>query len=314
MKNEVHIDTLLRRIMTKRVIMSIVLLIIMCSAVIGGVFAATSFTAIINVAKTADNIDIQGDAVTNWNGKINILVLGREDQYQDTLLTDTIVLFQIDGTTKTVKELSIPRDTRIKYGSSYMKINAVYASKNRELATMQAIKSIINIPINYYVTVGTSGFINIINYLGGVDITVDSPMKYSDPAQNLSINIPAGTQHMDGKTAEEYVRFRKGSAGYDGSDTERVARQQGFIKALMKQKLTPANILNAGGIFNEVKKNINTNLTLANVVDLASKVKGMDLSNIQTYTLDGTAQTIGGASYWILDTNAISKDILPNLQ
>jgi len=300
--------------MAKRVILSLVLILAMCAAVIGGVFVATTFTDAINISTTTENLPITGDKVTDWNGKINILVLGREDQYQNTLLTDTIVFFQIDGKAKTIRELSIPRDTRVKYGNGYVKINSVYASKDRELATMKMIKSITGLPINYYVTVGTAGFENIINYLGGVDITVDKPMKYSDPAQNLYINIPEGTIHMDGLTAEEYVRFRKGSAGYDGSDTERVARQQGFIQALIKQKLTPANILNAGGIFTEVKNNINTNLTLSNVLDLASKVKGMDLNNIQTYTLEGTAQTINGASYWILDMNKISTDVLPYFQ
>jgi len=314
MVNKIKVDSLLGRIMTKRVILAIIFIIVMCSAIIGGVFAATAFTSVINIARTTDNVDIKGDAVTNWNGKINILVLGKEDQYQNTLLTDTMMLFQIDGATKTIKELSIPRDTRVKYGNSYMKINSVYASKDRELAVMQEVKAITGLPINFYVTIGTSGFVNIINYLGGIDITVPAAMKYSDPAQHLYINIAAGFQHMDGQTAVDYVRFRKGSAGYDGSDTERVARQQGFVQALIKQKLTPANILNAGGIYNEIVKNINTNLTLANVVDLASKVKGMDLSNIQTYTLAGSAQTIGGASYWVLDMNAINKDVLPNFQ
>jgi len=300
--------------MTKRVILSLFLILAMCSAVIGGVFVATTFTDAISPAYTENGELIPVDQVSDWNGKINILVLGKEDQYQNTLLTDTIILFQIDGKAKTIKTLSIPRDTRVKYGNGYVKINSVYASKERELAAMKMVKSITGLPINYYVTVGTKGFQNIIDYLGGIDITVDKPMKYSDPAQNLFINIPAGAQHMNGKIAVEYVRFRKGSAGYDGSDTERVARQQGFIKALIKQKLTPANILNAGGIFNEIKKNINTNFTLSNVVDIANKVKGMDFNNIQSYTLEGYPQTIGGASYWILDMNKINADVLPNFK
>jgi len=296
--------------MKKRVFLSIFLIIIMCSAVIGGVFVATTFSAAINPSVTDSGMEIPVDPV-DWSGKINILVMGTD---KSTQLTDTMVLFQIDGDNKTIKSLSIPRDTRIKYGSGYTKINSVYASKNKELATMQAIKSITGLPINYYVTVGLDGFVNIIDYLGGVDITVDMPMKYNDPAQNLHINIPAGTIHMDGLTAEEYVRFRKGSAGYDGSDTERMRRQQGFLKALINQKLTLSNIARAGSIFNEIKKYVNTNFTLAQVVDLATKMKGIDLGSIQQYEISGYPQTINDISYWIVDTKTLNSDVLPNFK
>ncbi|MCL2740312.1 MAG: LCP family protein [Oscillospiraceae bacterium] len=296
--------------MGKRVFLAFFLILVMCSAVIGGVFVATSLTQEINPSFGPGGKPIVGDR-PDWSGKINILVIGTDGSSK---LTDTIILFQIDGKNKVIRSIPFPRDTRVPWGKGHTKINALYASKDKEMATMKMIKSMTGLPIHYYVTIGLEGFRNFIDYLGGVEITVELAMKYKDPYQNLFIDIPAGTHHMNGKMAEQYVRFRKGSAGYDGSDVQRTQRQQEFVKALIKQKLTLANITKAGDIFNEIKKYVQTNFTISEVSDLALKVKGFDPSNFESYELSGHSQTISEISYYIFEKNKFDADVLPNFR
>jgi len=296
--------------MGKRVFLSFFLILIMCSAVIGGVFVATTLSQEINVGRTEEGREIPGDKV-NWNGKINILVIGLD---KSSRLTDTIILFQIDGKNKQIRSISIPRDTRVKSGKGYSKINSLYAGKDRELATMKMVKSLTGLPIHYYATINLDGFKNLVDYLGGVEITVDKDMKYKDPYQNLYIDIPAGTHLMDGNMAEQYVRFRKGSSGYDGSDVQRTKRQQYFIKALIKQHLTLSNITRAGDIFNEMKKYLTTNFTISEVWDLSKKIKGFDMENMENYDLSGYSQTIADISYYIFDKAKFDAEVLPKFR
>ena len=295
--------------MGKRVFLSFFLILVMCSAVIGGVFVATTFSQVIN-PRQIDGVDIPVDRVPDWNGKINILVLGKDTGTR----TDTIILFQIDGKNKQLRSISFPRDTRVKWGNGYNKINAVYTGKEKELAVMKTVKALTGLPIHYYVTVGLDGFRNIVDYLGGVTITVEKDMKYKDPYQDLYIDIPAGTHHMDGKMAEGFVRFRKGSAGYDGSDTQRTKRQQYFIRALIKQKLTLSNIAKAGDIFNEMKKYLVTNFTLSQAIDIANKARGIDSASMESYDLSGYPQTINDISYYIFDKAKFDAEVLPNFR
>jgi LCP family protein required for cell wall assembly len=269
------------------------LALIMCVSIIGGVFVANSFMTALNPALTEDGEVIEADMPLGDD--MNILVLGTDGS---SLLTDTMILFHIDTKTRTLKTLSIPRDTRVKYNNSHIKINSAYGYKGREKSTIEAVKTLTGLPVNYYVTVGLNGFRGIIDYLGGVDINVPKDMYYSDPAQKLNINLKAGMQHMDGATAEKYVRFRK---GYVDQDIGRMHAQQEFIKELIRQKFTLANIVRAKSIFEELKKYVSTNYTLGEIVSTANKLKGMDTTNILSFDVPGEARTIDNISYWVAD-------------
>lgn len=275
-----------------RTLLCILLLGIMCFSVVGGVIVANKFKIMINPSLTDDGTEIDGDLVIG--NRINILVIGTD---KSSALTDTIVLFQVNTADKTIKALSIPRDTRVLVKKSYYKINNVYSfAGKKEQNLMDQVRGLTALPIHYYVTVGLEGFRNIVDFLGGVDIDVKKPMNYNDPAQNLSIHIAAGFQHMNGKTAEGYVRYRH---NYVNGDIDRVKIQQEFIKEFIKQKLTLSNIMNAKEIFTVLKEYITTNFSISEVVGIVNKLKGTDTSAIKTFSLPGEPQTINDVSYWI---------------
>jgi len=274
------------------------LIIILCFAIYGGVYAANLYTAEISPSTTEDGAVIKTAPLTG--NLINILALGSDGS---DLLTDTIIVFQVNTKEKTVKSLSIPRDTQVTKNGHKIKINAAYGYSDRESSTIASITELTGLDIHYYATIGLDGFRDFIDYLGGVEIDVPQNMNYYDPAQNLTINIKKGLQHMDGKTAEGFVRFR---SGYADADIGRMHAQQIFVKELARQKFTTANILNAKNIYNEAKKFVNTNMSMKSAVKIIKAMRSSD-AEIQSFDLPGASQYIGGVSYYIADKAAINK-------
>ncbi len=234
------------------------------------------------------------------DGKINILLLGVDN---DGLRTDTIILASYDLNNKKVNMLSIPRDTRMYVGGSFQKINSAHATKkNGKIVgaegTIEAVSRLTGMPIHYYVEFTFDAFRNTIDALGGVEFDVPQRMRYTDPVQDLYINLQAGLQTLDGDKAEQLVRFRQ----YPRGDIQRVETQQAFIKALAEQKLNVGIIDDIPELFGVLAKDIKTNFTLSSVVKYIPNLKELSAENIKMYQLPGN---FSGeeyiASYWIVD-------------
>ncbi|MDR0930918.1 MAG: LCP family protein [Clostridiales bacterium] len=277
----------------KQILILIITSLLICVSVVGGVYVATSFSSSFNPAYTDDGSEVTTKPITN--GRVNVLLLGVDGS---TNLSDTMIIASLDTKTKTISMLSIPRDTRVKIDGYYAKINSAIGHKGREQTTIDTVIALTGIPINYYARVNFEGFRNIIDVLGGVDIDVPMNMYYNDPEQNLHINLKKGLQHLDGKQSEMFVRYR---AGYAEGDIGRVHAQQDFLKALIQQKLTLGNITRAKDIYNEVKSNVTTNLTMNDILGYAHILKGIDTSTITQVQVPGEPQMIGGVSYWVAD-------------
>jgi len=73
----------------------------------------------------------------------------------------------------------------------------------------ELIKEIFDIEVHDYVRFNTEGFVQIVDLFGGVDINVPYDMHYDDIYQDLHIHINKGWNHLDGKKAEGFVRYRQ---------------------------------------------------------------------------------------------------------
>jgi polyisoprenyl-teichoic acid--peptidoglycan teichoic acid transferase len=111
-------------------------------------------------------------------------------------------------------------------------------------ATRDAVEGLLGIKIQYYVLMNFGGFAQLVDALGGVDITVTQrlpeggPAYEGEPVQRWATGwIEPGTQHMDGNTAQWYARSRETT-----SDFDRVKRQSQLQDAILHQ-VTPANLL-----------------------------------------------------------------------
>ena len=234
--------------------------------------------------------------------KLNILFLG-VDEDMDSSRTDTIILANLSLKNPQLNLLSIPRDTRVKIpGRGMDKINAAHVYGGSEL-TIKTVENLLGISLDYYVLTNFKGFREIVDLLGGVELEVEKRMRYRDRRGGLDINLYPGKQRLDGEEAMEYVRFRHDAEG----DIGRIERQQKFIQAVYEQMLQPAKLVRIPGIIHQLQENLETNLALSQMVELASLAKKVEQVKIKRATIPGTSASIRGISYWQADKEETEK-------
>ena len=215
--------------------------------------------------------------------RVNVLLMATDEGGQRT---DTMMVASFDREREQLNILSIPRDTKVTINNSAQKVNAAYAIGKHELA-IKTVRDMIGMPIHYYAVVNPDGFSAIIDVLGGVDIDVPQRMKYSDPVQNLYIDLYPGS--------------------YPEGDIGRVKAQQAFVKALIEQKLNLELIFKAKDIFAEVEKYLTTNISLGDIGTFIPLMKLVSAEKTNTYQLPGEPRYINNISYYIYDPEETDK-------
>jgi LCP family protein required for cell wall assembly len=150
--------------------------------------------------------------------------------------SDTLMLLRADPSTDSISLLSFPRDMRVEIRCPgrtpfFDKINAAYSYCGPQ-GSLQTVRALTGVDINYLMTVNFRGFRQIVDRLGGAWIDVDR-RYFNDrggPSGYAKINLQPGYQQLTGRQTLDYVRFR-----HTDSDLYRVARQQQFVKALKGQ-------------------------------------------------------------------------------
>jgi LCP family protein required for cell wall assembly len=242
---------------------------------------------------------------------VNLMVLGLDN---DKTRCDVIMLLNFDPNTSSLNILSIARDTRVRSGRSYRKINSLY-SKGGEKLVADEICNITGLPVHYYITADFRGFRKIIDTLDGVEFYVPFRMKYDDPTQNLHIYLKKGLQVLDGKKAEQLVRYRKGNLkgqGYIEGDIGRIKMQQDFIRALIDQKLKAQYISKADDIFAIIRENVKTNIEITDIARYFSSIVRLKSENIKTFVLPGESYLIGDVWWYIHDREQTAAMISEN--
>ncbi len=150
--------------------------------------------------------------------------------------SDTLMLVRADPTTDSISLLSFPRDLRVEIRCPnrtpyFDKINAAYANCGPQ-GSLQTVRALTGVQINYLITVNFRGFRQIVDRLDGAWIDVDR-RYFNDrggPTGYATIDLRPGYQQLTGRQALDYVRYR-----HADSDLYRVARQQQFVKAFKGQ-------------------------------------------------------------------------------
>ncbi|MBE6704334.1 MAG: LytR family transcriptional regulator [Ruminococcaceae bacterium] len=269
-----------------------------------------------NVDETPDSLP-GNDSTTSVKRKdefYNFLVIAKDKGGGNT---DTMMVLSYDVPNKNVALLQIPRDTCVTYKNAVRKVNSVYsvgyrsASGSAKEKTKKGIEALstclvdnFGIVIDRYVIIDLAGFRAIVDTIGGVDVYVQKDMNYKDPYQNLNINLKAGMNHLDGKKAEQFVRFRK---GYVNADLGRMDAQKIFMSAFLKKLLSSVSIKNAPELISHVFEYVETNVTLQEATYFGTRLLSMDMSAISMHSLQGTSGShtyYNGASYFSPYKNA----------
>jgi len=143
-----------------------------------------------------------------------------------------------------------------------------------------------------------------------VNVYVPKAMNYDDNTGKLHIHLDKGWNHLDGRHAHDFLRFRHDDQG----DIGRVQRQQQFLQAVVAQYMTPANLLKTPELLKVAKDNLETNLTNDELVKLCTWGKDLRRDKIQLTMVPGTATTIDSVSYWVADDAATRRVVSGFLQ
>ncbi|CAN5653230.1 hypothetical protein BH20ACT14_BH20ACT14_13790 [soil metagenome] len=189
------------------------------------------------------------------------LVIGYDHRLTDAKgapsRSDTLMLMRADPETDSISLLSFPRDLQVEVrcpgrASFVGKINSAYQECGPQ-GSLQTVRGLTGLQINYLITVNFRGFREIVDRLGGVWIDVDR-RYFNDrggPFGYATINLRPGYQQLTGRRALDFVRYR-----HTDSDLYRVARQQQFVKGFKTQVQSSFGALALPKVVNAITNNV----------------------------------------------------------
>lgn len=228
-------------------------------------------------------------------------------------MTDTIIACSYNPRTQQANMISIPRDTFIgnseAKASTSDKINCVYNIKKDPMNTVKAVNKVTGLNLKYYVFVDTAALIKLVDAIGGVEFYVPINMDYDDTSKDntLHIHLKKGLQTIDGKKAEQLLRFRHNNdyssypEEYGNNDLGRMRTQREFIKATLKQTLKASNVFKLNEILDIANKYAKTNLSVNEVKDYIPYAVNFDTENLTSEMLPNTTKTLNNLSFVIVN-------------
>lgn len=227
---------------------------------------------------------------------------------------DTLILATFNPNTLTATMFSLPRDLYVPIACNhnrYAKINssAAYGSS----CVIKTIQQLTDVKIDYYVKINFTGVVQLIDAIGGVTVDVEEPDfrfngKYDCKGTvceqnskrkkgNSMIYVPTGVQHLNGEQALAYARNRH---QYAVSDIARNQHQQQVIEAAAKQAKNINSITEFENILETVSKNIETNMSLEQIISFYSVGKDMLMSsNSSSLSIKKTYLSYYNLNVWL---------------
>lgn len=207
-------------------------------------------------------------AVSDITSKpFNILISGNDSfgSLDENSRSDVDMLVTINPVTSTILLTSIPRDSYVKevcndYACNYgvydkLTHTGIYGVDT----TKDTIENLLDIDINYVYRVNFTSMIDIVDALGGVDVTVPKGMAVSKFYTNSNLEgVHEGENHLDGKRALAYSRERK---AYLDGDLQRARNQQQVLQAMFKKATSPDIIKNYTSLLKALIGAFDTNMT-----------------------------------------------------
>lgn len=238
---------------------------------------------------SGDTSQVDPNALERKEGVYNIFLAATD---VEGFRTDTMMVLSYDTVEQHVGVVSIPRDTLVARESGNPHL--VYGPGGLE-QRIEDVSDMFGIVIDGYVKVDINGFIELVDYLGGVDVDIPLDMNYDDPVQNLHIHYTQGTHHLDGQGAMEVARYRHDNSDSPNymanqwyTDIQRNAMQQQILVNLAKKVLAWDNLTKINGFVEIFNQYVETDLTLINMLFFAQKAVDLDTATgVETATLEG---------------------------
>ena len=224
---------------------------------------------------------------TRRPGVYNILLCATDE---GGMRTDTIMMLTLDRA-KGAALTTIPRDTIVDSGDWVPKLNAVFADagggRDGAEALMDQLETLLGFRPDGYIVIDYEVFRDAVDAMGGVTFDVPMDMEVGD------YYFSAGEQVLNGDEALAVCRFRY---GYLMADIQRQYVQQNFVKAMIRQAVSPRKWPRLPAVYGAVMDNILTDLSGANLRYLGLRVMLSGLGDIEQNTLPGEGVDYNGSS------------------
>ncbi|MDR1158554.1 MAG: LCP family protein [Oscillospiraceae bacterium] len=227
-------------------------------------------------------------------GVYTIILAGTD---MDDYHTDVLMVAALDTVKGELNVLAIPRDTQVAVRRANKKINAAWGvgmnarSEDKSERVAGAIgqlrtelKTVIGFVPDAYAVVDLKGFVRLVDAMNGVEFDVPQDMHYSDPSQNLYVNLKKGRQTLNGDKAIQLVRFR---STYAEGDLKRVEVQQAFLTEAFKQLISVKHIFKLPEFAAIAQENLRTDLSLGQMIWFGQELLKLEEDSITFYTLPG---------------------------
>ncbi|MFJ6643148.1 LCP family protein [Streptomyces sp. NPDC091406] len=222
----------------------------------------------------------------------NILLIGSDSRAGDnreygrddggSQRSDTTILLHLAADRKSATAVSLPRDLMVEIPScstgddkksreQFTQFNTAF-ELGGTACTIRTVERMTGIRIDHHMVVDFNGFKDMVDAVDGVEICLKEPIDDKD----AHLELPAGRQTLNGEEALGYVRARK-TLG-NGSDTERMERQQQFLGALVNKMQSNGVLLNPTRLYpvlDAATKSLTTDPGLDSLRDLYDLVRGM---------------------------------------
>lgn len=238
---------------------------------------------------------------------ITVLFAGLDESKkrgEKALRTDALMLATFNQKQKSVKLLSIPRDSYVYIPSKDRedKINHAYGNGGIT-STMDTVEELLDIPVDYYVKMNFEAFIDVVEALGGIDVDVTKAIDEMDSKdRHHAIQLQPGFQTLNGEEALAYARTRK-----IDSDIERGKRQQEVIKSIINKASSAKSITKYGNVIEAVGENMETDLSFNEMKSFIEYATAGNQLNVESLTLAGSNSRISGIYYYQLDPTALEQ-------
>lgn len=288
------------------------LLIFVLSATVYGAFLYKKAESVANGSYEPVNTSSKRtEKVDPFTDNVSILLIGVDESeirnFGAGSRTDALMVATLNAKDKSIKLVSIPRDSYVKIPGrkAKTKINHAHAYGGTEL-TIETVQELLDIPIDYYVKMNFNAFIDVVDALGGIKADVPYEMIEQNSVDTAgAIHLMPGVQELDGEEALAFARTR-----HQDSDIERGKRQQEIVKQVIKKAASFSSIPKQTDIIEAVGKNMTTNITFGEMKSLINYVtKGTNIQ-IESLHLAGSDSMIDKVYYYQLDEQSLADVIV----
>ncbi|MFP9130151.1 LCP family protein [Niallia sp. BSM11] len=244
---------------------------------------------------------------------ISILFIGVDDSEKRSSSSgttrsrsDALMLATLNEKEKSVKLLSIPRDSYVYIPERGYNDKITHAHYfGGVTSTIETVESLLDVPVDYYAKMNFDAFMDVVEALGGIE--VDVPVTFTeqnskDQKGENAIHLEKGLQTLNGEEALALARTRK-----IDNDIERGKRQQLIMKAIMDKAVSAQAITKYSKLMEAVGDNMTTDLSFSNIQSLLAYATAENGLQVESLTLTGSDGNVDGAYVYQLDPTALEE-------